>query len=177
MLRRRDKTVPFDRESGRLEEGARSLDSVREVRCHPEAQPCDRKLNERCLEPSLHDVTHAARGEDVEPRVAHEQRPGNGRGHLGKRRPPRDGESSRGERDPETDVEAAPGDLPVVRDVVPGEREEQKRGPRQQDDRAKQECRSDPRRDQPAAMPPAQGGSRPQLKCAIDTSAYADLRA
>jgi hypothetical protein len=62
-----------DREAGCLEEGACDFDRVSEVARHPEAEACERELDERRRGECLGYVGYATRCEDIEPGIAAEQ--------------------------------------------------------------------------------------------------------
>ena len=99
--------VVGDRESGCLQEGTGDFDGVSEIVGHPEAQSCERQLDEQCRGRGLSDVGNAARGQNVKPRIAAEQRAGDRGGHFRERRAPSHHYRGGGERYAEPDVEPA----------------------------------------------------------------------
>src|SRR5207253_10988156 len=112
----------------------------------------------------LDEGIRAARGQHVEPRVADEQRPGNGCRDLGERGAARDQDRGARERKRESDVESTPCEPPVVGVVVRWERPEQVAGPGDEQHDAKAESRCYPRWHEPAPAASSQCGARAQLK-------------
>jgi len=124
--------------------GDDSVDHLDDLEGDPEAERGQRQLGQEREADRPREVASGLRGQDVEPRVADEQRPGDRRQHGHGGRSPEQRNERRHERGHLGDVEPDPGDLPVMGEVLRWKRGAEVGDPRQEPDRDEAEHEQQP---------------------------------